>query len=145
MELKFKKRYPAMRPNKAAVLVAVTMFVQLFSFAPSQAGPISISAPAAVQEFHQSVSLPPKDRLVFADRVEIIDHGQLLGEFVAYDDATTARPADYVELYNNRGELLAVSWFDRFGIERLALDEALVQSADHLAGTFVLIIGGDSI
>jgi len=43
------------------------------------------------------------------------------------------------------GALLAVGWFDRFGIERLAVDRALVEDGDELEGVFVLILAGDSI
>jgi hypothetical protein len=68
-----------------------------------------------------------------------------LGGIAAYDDSTTSRPADYVELFNNVGALLAVGWFDSFGIERLAVDRALVEKADALEGIFVLILTGDPI
>jgi hypothetical protein len=72
--------------------------------------------------------------------------GELLGGgLAAYDDAATSRPADYLELFNNAGSLLAVGWFDRFGIERLAVDRALIEEADYLEGVFVLILMGDPI
>jgi hypothetical protein len=68
--------------------------------------------------------------------------GEVLGavaEYV-YDDVTTERPADYWELYNKEGDLLAVSWFDRFGIKRTAVDRGIVEERDQLQGIFVVVL-----
>jgi hypothetical protein len=46
------------------------------------------------------------------------------GGVVVYDDPSTTRPEDYVELYDSDGELAAVGWFDPFGIQRMAIDRA---------------------
>lgn len=134
-----------MRPTTTAVLIAINLLVQLYPVAHSQTEPIRTSARGLLEESYYSISLPAKDRLAPMARIPITVQGELLGEFVAYDDVTTARAADYLELYNNLGDLLAVSWFDRFGIERLALDQGLVQSTDKLEGTFVLVVTGNSI
>jgi hypothetical protein len=70
--------------------------------------------------------------------------GEVLGavaEYV-YDDVTTERPADYWELYNREGEL-AISWFDRFGIKRTAVDRGIVEEKDQLEGVFVVVLDGD--
>jgi hypothetical protein len=75
----------------------------------------------------------------------MIAEGKVFGRLAAYDDAATRRPADYLELYDNAGILLAVGWFDKFGIERLAVDRALVKAADDFEGIFVLILKGDSV
>jgi hypothetical protein len=112
---------------------------------PTDAEPMRSNTGSSAHESYQPVSLPPKDHLIMTARIAIDDGGKRLGEFVAYDDLTTARATDYVELYNDGGDLLAVSWFDEFGIERLALDHALVQSSDRLEGAFVLIVSGDSV
>jgi hypothetical protein len=52
---------------------------------------------------------------------------------------------DYWELYDNDGDLVAISWFDRFGIERLAIDRGLVDEGDKLEGAFVVFSDGDSV
>jgi hypothetical protein len=73
--------------------------------------------------------------------------GEVLGavaEYV-YDDVSTERPADYWELYNREGELLAISWFDRFGIKRTAIDRGIVEEKDQLEGIFVVVLDGDSL
>ena len=37
-----------------------------------------------------------------------------------------------------------MSWFDRFGIQRLAVDRGLLEESDKLEGTFVVFLDGDS-
>jgi hypothetical protein len=56
--------------------------------------------------------------------------GEVLGAVAVYiyDDVTTERPADYWE----EGDLLTVSWFDRFGIRRRAVDRGIVEEEDKL-------------
>ena len=73
--------------------------------------------------------------------------GEVLGEVAAYvyDDVTTKRTADYWELYGSTGDLVAISWFDRFGIQRLAVDRGLIEESDKLEGTFVVFLDGDSV
>jgi hypothetical protein len=73
--------------------------------------------------------------------------GEVLGAVAVYvyDDITTERPADYWEFYDKEGDLLAVSWFDRFGIRRTAVDRGIVEEEDKLEGTFVVLLTGNSI
>jgi hypothetical protein len=75
----------------------------------------------------------------------LVIEGQTLGEVLVYDDPTTKRPADYFELYDNPGDLIAVGWFDRFGIERTAVDRGVLDGEDELEGVFVSLLEGDSI
>jgi hypothetical protein len=73
--------------------------------------------------------------------------GQVVGavaEYV-YNDVTTERPADYWELYDREGTLLAISWFDRFGIKRTAVDRGIVEEKDQLEGIFVVVLDGDPL
>jgi hypothetical protein len=48
-------------------------------------------------------------------------------------------------LYDKDGLLVAVGWIDRFGIERIAVDRALLENRDDLHGTFVTVVDGESI
>jgi len=128
-----------------AILVFINLLVQLCPIAALHPEPIGIGAKSSGQEFILSGSLLPKDRLNLVAVVPITAEGETLGGIAAYDDVATGRPADYLVLYNSAGALLAVSWFDRFGIERLAVDRALVEEADNLAGVLVLLITGDFI
>ena len=75
----------------------------------------------------------------------VIAQGGTVGALVVYDDPSTTRPEDYVELYDSDGELVAVAWFDRFGIQRMAIDRAFVDGGDKLQGVFVAIVDGESI
>ena len=68
-----------------------------------------------------------------------------MGRVTIYDDPTTQRSADYLELYNNAGHLVAVGWFDRFGIERMAVDRGLLEDRDELEGVFVVLLDGEAL
>ena len=68
-----------------------------------------------------------------------------MGRVAIYDDPTTQRSADYLELYNNAGDLVAVGWFDRFGIERMAVDRGLLEDRDELEGVFIVLLDGEAL
>jgi hypothetical protein len=131
-----------MKSKLKTLLILGAFLAQFYVVAPLRA---EISAGNSTQESYRSVSLPQKDRLALVSVVQVTVGGLILGGLAAYDDTATPRPADYLELYNTSGELLAVTWFDRFGIERLAVDRALAEHADRLEGVFVLVENGDSI
>jgi hypothetical protein len=120
----------------AGLLTQVSLPVDVY------AGPMSFHRQAGT---FISVSLPRKDRLTLVSVVSVTSNGETLGGVAAYDDVMTKRPSDYIELFNNVGALLAVSWVDNFGIERLVVDRALVEEADTLQGVFVLVQTGDPI
>jgi hypothetical protein len=73
--------------------------------------------------------------------------GEVLGTMAAYvyTDVTTQRPADYWELYDRNGDLLAVSWFDRFGVQMTAVDRGILEEKDRLEGILVVVLTGESI
>jgi len=73
----------------------------------------------------------------------LMEQGTQLGLAVIYDDPSTQRPSDYLEVYNRDGSLVAVAWFDRFGIERVAVDRAFVDGEDELEGVFVPLVDGN--
>jgi hypothetical protein len=77
----------------------------------------------------------------------VVEGGEVWGMLAAYvyDDVTTKRAADYWELYGSEGDLVAISWFDRFGIQRLAVDRGLLDESDKLEGVFVVFLDGDSV
>ncbi len=70
----------------------------------------------------------------------VVAAGIRLGTAVVYDDPATRRPEDYLELYDSEGGLVAVSWFDRFGIQRMAVDRAFVDGDGRLEGVFVAVV-----
>ena len=58
---------------------------------------------------------------------------------------TFRRTADYIEVVDNQGASVAISWFDRFGIERLMIDRALIEGGSRLKGEFVTVFDGEAI
>jgi hypothetical protein len=72
-------------------------------------------------------------------------NGQTVGAMAIYDDPTTQRPVDYLEVFDSGGALAVVNWFDRFGIERLVVDRALVEGGYELEGVFVAVVNGEAI
>jgi hypothetical protein len=50
-----------------------------------------------------------------------------------------------LELYDNDTNLVAVRWFDRFGIDRIAVDRGLFDGESKLQGVFVTVLSGESL
>lgn len=84
-------------------------------------------------------------RLVSVDPWVI--EGNVMGAVAAYvyDDVSTERPADYWEFYDSEVNLLAVSWFDKFGIQRTAVDRGIIEQEDKLEGVFIVVLDGNLI
>jgi hypothetical protein len=77
--------------------------------------------------------------------VPVAADGQTVAIVAVYDDPSTPRTEDYLELYDHDGELFAVGWFDQFGVQRMAVDRAFVDGGDRLQGVFVTVVDGESI
>ena len=99
----------------------------------------------ASEETPLSVSVPETGRLNLVSFLSVTVEGPFLGWLAVYDDATTERAADYLELYNNASDLLAFSWFDNFGIQRVAVDRGLLEEAAKLEGVFVVLLEGEPL
>jgi len=105
------------------------------------------------QEIFLPVSVPQRNHLrpiaILPITVEAKIAGhvvvQIVGSVVVYDDPTTQRSVDYIELYNNAGNLVAVEWFDSYGIERMAVDRGLLEDRDELEGVLVVVLDGDAV
>jgi hypothetical protein len=67
------------------------------------------------------------------------------GHVLGYHNPTSKRPADYFELYDSERNLLAIGWYDRFAIRRIALDRVLFDNAHDPQGVFVTFLDGDSV
>lgn len=126
-------------------LTILSLVLQLYFVTTSQAEPAAVSDGAHVEPMFQSVSLPEKEHLSFVSFLQIFDQETLMGGVAAYDDPMTTRSADYLELYNSAGHLVAIGWFDNFGIERVAVDRAVLEDADDLEGVFVVLVDGDLV
>ena len=117
--------------------------VQLLFFGDVRGDELQPSENALQQEI---VTGPQHDMSLVSFSPWVVE-GEVLGTLAAYvyDDVTTARPADYWELYDKEGNLLAVGWFDKFGIQRTAIDRGIVEQKDKLEGIFVVILNGESM
>ena len=96
---------------------------------------------------HEIVTAPEPHDMSLVSFSPWVVEGEVLGTIAAYvyDDVTTERPADYWELYDKNGGLLAVSWFDRSGVQRTAVDRGILEEKDKLEGILVVVLTGDSI
>ena len=75
--------------------------------------------------------------------VTMAPEAEIIGALASYDDPKTRRSVDYLELYDGTGSLLLISWVDRFGIRRTAMDRGLLQEeASRLEGVLVLLQEG---
>jgi hypothetical protein len=75
----------------------------------------------------------------------VMSEGETVGRVAIYDDPSTQRTEDYMELYNRDGELVAICWFDQFGIFRMTVDYAFIEDLDRFEGRFVTVVNGESI
>ncbi|MBI2359885.1 MAG: hypothetical protein HYV04_13485 [Deltaproteobacteria bacterium] len=134
-----------MELNRKIFFIILGLAGHLFFFEPAVASPPRAGVNALGQEIFHRASPPEKDRLILVSFVRLTVEGEIVGGAAEYDDTTTERPADYLELYDSAGDLVAVSWFDRFGIERTAIDRGLLEEAGELEGVFVLLLEGHRV
>jgi hypothetical protein len=124
--------------------IILGIVAQLLFFGDVRADGLQPNDNASEQEI---VTVPAHDSMTLVSSQPWVVEGEVLGalEAYVYNDRTTERPADYWELYDGTGDLVAISWFDRFGIQRLAVDRGLIDESDKLEGTFVVFLDGDSV
>jgi hypothetical protein len=78
---------------------------------------------------YRRILISEKQRLRRISSEPVTANRGAVGIMVLYDDAATKRPVDYAELYSSEADLLAVHWFDRFGIKRTAIDRGIILQA----------------
>ncbi len=87
-------------------------------------------------------SVPDTDRLILVSFVRIVP-AEILAALAVYDDPKTRWSVDYVELYDEAGGLLSVSWVDAFCIRRTAVDRGLLEEDPvRLDGVLILVPEG---
>jgi hypothetical protein len=111
-------------------------FIGLLFFLGFIVTSLAVATNASEQESLPSATGLEQHSLTLAFSSALVVEGQTLGEVRVYDDPIAKRPADHFELYDNRGDLLAVGWFDKFGIERMAVDRGLLDGGGELEGVF---------
>jgi hypothetical protein len=99
---------------------------------------------------HENVLLPhgtpDRGQLALTDYAMLAEEGGGVGVIIFYDDPRTKLELDYIELYDTSGDLLLVSWIDRFGVCQVAIDRALLaKKPQSLDGVLVLITSGTQL
>jgi len=79
----------------------------------------------AENPFGSITVLPEKQNMKLIGFVAPKISSGIAGGMAVYDDAATKRIGDYAEIYNLKGALIAIIWFDQFGILRTAIDRGL--------------------
>ena len=115
----------------------------LFLSVPVEAEPIQRSDNTPVQQALLPPFGPEPSQLTEVSLSPLVVSGETVGMVSVYDDPTTERPVDFLALYNNAGQLVAVGWFDKFGIQRIAMDRGLLEDNGKLEGVLVLVLDGD--
>jgi hypothetical protein len=127
------------------IFILLELAGPLFFHGFTAAEPLKVTGSVLKNENFIPVAIPEKDRLTLVSTFPLIVEGEPLGIGAIYDDPATERRDDYSELYNREGHLLAVSWFDKFGIERIAKDRGVLEDVGILEGVFVVVLDGDSV
>jgi len=91
-----------------------------------------------------SIELPQRPPTV-GKSIPLNIHGMSLGTAVVYNNRNIGTPGDYLEFYNPTGNLIAVIWFDRFGIRRAAVDRSFLRGKNQPEGVFVPVEDGELI
>ena len=99
---------------------------------------------------HESVMLPAsapeRNRLALISYAAVVDEDGGIGLLLLYDDTQTKREIDYIELYAATGDLLLVSWCDRFGVCQVAVDRGLLRDEEPgIEGVFITIADGTQL
>ena len=130
--------------NKIFVIILILLAALFFS-APLRAEPTLASYQSLAQNIFLPVWALEEHELAQMAVASLVVGDKTVGIVTVYDDPSTDRRGDYLELYDDTGHLLAASWFDRFGIERVAADRGFLEGKNKLEGVFVILLDGDSI
>lgn len=83
---------------------------------------------------HESVTLPPstpdRSRLAVVQTLTFFEEELGAGVLVFYDDSQTRWQIDSIELYDFEGNLLVVTWLDRFGACQVVMDRGFLDPDD---------------
>jgi hypothetical protein len=144
MELSVSRRSGVESNNKIFVIMFI-LLVGLLISAPLRAEPTLTSYQPLAQNIFLPVWALEQHELTQMAVASMVVGDKAVGVVAVYDDPTTERPADYLELYDDTGHLLAASWFDRLGVERVAVDRGFLEGNNELDGVFVILLDGDSV
>lgn len=123
--------------------IAITLALLLLAIGWSAAEPLRVTENLRHENVLMPSGAPERGGLSLVNVTVVDDDSDGLGIIVFYDDATTKREVDYLEVYDLSGDLLLISWIDRFGICRMAADQGLLRDEDPgIDGILVLLTEG---
>ncbi len=132
-----------MKAKKKIYYVILGLTLLWLSGGPLHAEQIRVTENLRRETVLLSPSAPERGQLVLVSFVTITPEAEVIASVATYDDPQTSRSMDYLELYDEAGSLLLVSWVDSFGILRTAMDRGLLQEeASRLEGVLVLLQEG---
>jgi hypothetical protein len=132
--------------NKICFIAVATAYLMVVLFVLAVMANAEEPANTAVQQ-QLGIFAPGEHQTNLMSVEPLIVDEEVVGSIASYvyQDVRTDRPVDYWELYDQDGELLALGWFDKFGIQRIAMDEGILTDEGKPDGTFVLVMDGDNI
>jgi hypothetical protein len=123
--------------------IAITLALLLLAIGWSAAEPLGVTENLRHENVLMPSGAPERSGLSLVNVTVVDDDSDALGIIVFYDDAKTKREVDYLEVYDLSGDLLLISWIDRFGICRMAADQGLLRDEDPgIDGILVLLTEG---
>ena len=124
-----------------AVLVAVG-----FSYVTAATEQVRIIQNLRDERILLPLSAPDRSGLTVVDDVLFEDEDIGLGTLVFYDNPRTKLSVDYIEFYDAGGNLLVVSWIDRYGICHIAMDRGLLNGRNpQIERVLILIPAGTQL
>ena len=95
---------------------------------------------------HESVMLPPsatpdRSRMAVVQTLTFFEEELGEGVLVFYDDSQTQWQIDSIELYDFEGNLLVVTWLDRFGTCQVAMDRGFLDPDDPTVDGILVTVG----
>jgi hypothetical protein len=130
--------------NCRAYLIVCVIICVIVSFADVTAEPTQALDPLQ-KEIDAPVPQPESRGLFLIYSVPVTNGEAIIGRIAVYDDRTTARFPDVAALYDAADDLVALGWFDRFGIQRIAIDNGIVKQTGKLEGQFVFVLEGEPL
>jgi hypothetical protein len=132
--------------NEQSALAFFVLPMVMLPASPAETQQLRVGENLRHEDLLLPKSTPDKNGLVLTRYGTFLDEESNIGILIFYDDVRTKREVDYVEVYSAIGDLLLVTWIDRFGISRLAMDRGLLDEEEPaLDRVFVLISSGISL
>ena len=85
-------------------------------------------------------STPDRNLMAVVQTLTFVEDELGSGVLVFYDDDLTKWKIDYIELYDLEGNLLVVTWIDRFGACQVAIDQGLLDTDDPSIDGILVIL-----